>query len=68
MEKKPAGLSFELTPEQLKQLQPIIDASGTIKIAGTVDGRHFKVSFIACNAAFIACNAAFRVGSGSSQI
>lgn len=55
------GLSFALDPEQLRALQPLIDATGPVKIAGTLDGEQLKVSFIACNAAFIACNAAFRL-------
>jgi hypothetical protein len=58
--KSKPGLSFKLTEEQLKALKPLIEASGSIKIAGQVSDDTFKVSFIACNAAFLACNAAFR--------
>ena len=55
-----AKLSLELSKEQLKALQPLMDASGgTVKIAGSVSGNKLEVSFIACNAAFLACNAAF---------
>ena len=56
-------LSLELTPEQLKELAPLIERVGQVKIAGAVEGNKPGVSFIACNAAFIACNAAFKVGS-----
>ncbi len=66
MEKKPSGLSFELSPEQLRELRPIIDATGKVKIAGTLEGNRLKVSFLACNAAFLACNAAFKLEGGSS--
>ena len=59
-EQQGKGLSFELTPEQLKVLKPLIDATGKIKIAGEISGETLKVSFIACNAAFLACNAAFK--------
>lgn len=59
-EKEMKGLSFELTPEQLKALKPLIDATGKVKIAGEITGETLKVSFIACNAAFLACNAAFK--------
>jgi hypothetical protein len=58
---KTSGLTFELSPEQLRQLQPLLESSGSVKLAGTLEGRQFKVSFIACNAAFLACNAAFKI-------
>ncbi len=57
---KKAKLSLQLTEEQLKALRPLMEATGgTVKIAGTVEGKNLEVSFIACNAAFLACNAAF---------
>jgi len=56
---RPKGLSFELPPEQVEALRPLMSASGKVKIAGTVEGNRLDVSFIACNAAFLACNAAF---------
>ena len=52
-------LSFELNREQLAALQPLIDATGRIRITGTIEGTRLTVSYIACNAAFMACNAAF---------
>lgn len=58
-------LSFELNPEQLKQLAPLLETTGSVKIAGTVEGNQLTVSFIACNAAFLACNAAFKIESSS---
>lgn len=58
-------LSLELTDEQLKALRPILEATGELRIAGTITGRQLDVSFLACNAAFIACNAAFNVVSPS---
>jgi hypothetical protein len=45
-------LSLELTPEQLKEIAPLIERVGQVKIAGTVEGNKPHVSFIACNAAF----------------
>lgn len=57
---KKAKLSLELTEEQLKALKPLMEAAGgQVKIAGTVEGKKFNISFIACNAAFLACNAPF---------
>jgi hypothetical protein len=57
---KKAKLSLDLTEEQLRALKPLMEATGgEVKIAGSVQGKKFNVSFIACNAAFLACNAAF---------
>lgn len=66
---KPAGkgLSFELSDDQLRQLAPLIEATGQVKIAGTLEGNELRVSFIACNAAFLACNAAFKIGAPSER-
>ncbi|MGX4585337.1 hypothetical protein [Paenibacillus chitinolyticus] len=55
------GLYFDLSPEQLAKLGPIIETTENLKIAGTLEGNKLKVSFLACNAAFIACNAAFKI-------
>ena len=54
-------LSLTISNEQLRKLQPLIDETGEVKIAGTLEGNELRISFIACNAAFLACNAAFRV-------
>ncbi|WP_161520533.1 hypothetical protein [Bacillus cereus] len=56
-----SGLSFDLSPEQLEKLGPLIETTGKLKIAGTIEGNSLNVSFLACNAAFIACNAAFKI-------
>lgn len=57
---KKTKLSLELTSEQIRALEPLMKATGgQVKIAGTVEGKRFDVSFIACNAAFLACNSAF---------
>ena len=67
MATKGRGLSFELSDDQLEQLRPLVEAAGTVKIAGTVEDNRFTVSFIACNAAFLACNAAFKIGAPEEQ-
>lgn len=55
-----AKLTLQLTDDQLKALRPLMEATGgSVKLAGTVEGKELSVSFIACNAAFLACNAAF---------
>jgi len=54
-------LSLTISNDQLRKLQPLIDESGEVKIAGTLEGNQLRISFIACNAAFLACNAAFQV-------
>jgi hypothetical protein len=60
-------LSFELAPEQVEALRPLMSATGAVKIAGTLEGNRLDVSFIACNAAFLACNAAFIRAEGEQQ-
>jgi hypothetical protein len=67
MKKGSRGLSLKLNEEQLKELAPVIEATGRIKIAGSIEGDELNVSFIACNAAFLACNAAFKIGAPSEQ-
>ena len=57
--KKKAKLSLVLTDEQLAALKPLIDATGKISIAGSIEGKSLDVSFIACNSPFIACNSPF---------
>ncbi len=52
-------LSFELSEEQLASLAPLVEATGKIKVVGTLEGNTLSVSHLACNAPFIACNAAF---------
>jgi hypothetical protein len=52
-------LSVELSDEQLRAIGPLVEATGRLKIVGTVEGRTLTVSHLACNAAFLACNAAF---------
>lgn len=52
-------LSMELSDEQMKAIEPLVEATGRLKLAGTVEGRTLTVSHLACNAGFIACNAAF---------
>jgi len=54
-------LQLKLTEEQLRVLKPLLEQTGTIKIAGEIEGGSLQVSFLACNAAFLACNAAFNV-------
>lgn len=61
------GLTLELSKEQLRELSPLIEAAGQVKIAGTLVGNRLDVSFIACNAAFLACNAAFKIGAPEEQ-
>ena len=56
---KKHSLSLELTDEQLAALKPLIEATGKLNIAGSIEGNKLSVSFIACNQAFLACNQAF---------
>jgi hypothetical protein len=62
---KPQKLQLKMTDEQLQVLRPLLQQTGSLKIAGEIEGGSLHVSFLACNAAFLACNAAFSVkGSG----
>jgi hypothetical protein len=58
-DRKSKKLTFSLTDEQRRILQPLIEETGRIRVAGTIEDDELRVSFIACNAPFIACNAAF---------
>jgi hypothetical protein len=60
MEKKSGRkLTFDLSDDQLSALAPLIEATGRVKVVGTLEGNRLTVSHLACNAAFVACNAAF---------
>lgn len=48
MSRTPKKLTLELSDEQLKALKPLIDATGSIKIAGDISGSTLKVSHLAC--------------------
>ena len=52
-------LSFDLSDDQLSALAPLVEATGKVKVVGTLEGNRLTVSHLACNAAFLACNAAF---------
>lgn len=54
-------LQLRLTEEQLQTLKPLLQQTGSIKLAGEIEDGTLHVSFLACNAAFLACNAAFNV-------
>jgi hypothetical protein len=54
-------LRLKLSEEQLRALKPILDQTGTLKVAGEIEDGTLHVTFLACNAAFLACNAAFSV-------
>jgi hypothetical protein len=56
---KQKKLLISLTEEQLQVLRPLLQKTGSLKIAGEIEGGALHVSFLACNAAFLACNAAF---------
>ena len=51
---KPVGnLNLKLTPEQIKQLKPLLDANGGLKavyIGSSLEKDELKLSYVACNA------------------
>jgi hypothetical protein len=58
-EKSGRRLSFDLSDDQLSALAPLVEATGKVKVVGTLEGNRLTVSHLACNTAFLACNAAF---------
>jgi hypothetical protein len=56
---KAQKFQIRLTSAQLEALRPLLQQTGTLKIAGEIEDGALNVSFLACNAAFLACNAPF---------
>ncbi|WP_148058621.1 hypothetical protein [Pseudomonas frederiksbergensis] len=50
--KKPSKLTFELSEEQMKSLQPLIDQTGSVDIVATIKEGKLAISYLACQAAF----------------
>jgi hypothetical protein len=47
-------LNLRLTPEQLAELEPIIQNGGKVVFtSGEVKGNNFSLSYVACNAPFV---------------
>lgn len=51
-ESKSSKLGIDLTEDQIKVIKSLLDQTGRISIAGTIEGNKLKVGFIACNAPF----------------
>jgi hypothetical protein len=64
---KQKKLRIKLSDQQLEVLRPLLQQTGTLKLAGEVEDGSLNVSFLACNAAFLACNAAFSIRGQMSE-
>jgi hypothetical protein len=52
-------LNLELTPNQIAELEPIIQHGGKVAFTGAgLDGNRMSISYVACNAAFFIIKAA----------
>lgn len=50
--RKGTRLAIDLSEEQLRALAPMIEQTGAIRIAGSLEGNRLNIAFIACNAPF----------------
>ena len=45
-------LTVELTKDQLKALQPILDNTGSVELVGSIEGSTLKIALLACQTFF----------------